>query len=299
MSLDSLPASDCHSALRKDLIKKEVILTPPLCISIAWDWLFRGFTAIGIDKEIYTSLSSTKICQQHRKVCLGIPETVLLHMAKQMVTQIDSKKKQFPAPKTVLQGIKRSLYEVVDIHSTFYSKYQTVGNDTSVNNSGYKKHCVTIAEKTDANTKGYNVIDAYSNDFMCKICHKELSNMYLHCCGCDKLLGRDYNLCMDCHINKEYMNLHEMHHLESSATILNAKMNHTGYMPNNVRKDGRRKTKIKCRCNDSVVNCDYCRLCTGCSCICHTKFILRFRYMTIEDEIQLCKTVKQILVNDD
>ena len=297
MCLDSLPASDCHSALRKDLLLKEPISTERLCISVAWDWLFRGFTASGIDNEISTSLSSTKIGQQHRTLCLGIPETVLLNMAKQMITQCDSQKEKLPAPKTVLKGIKRSLFEVVDTHSRWYSKFQTSWNDTSVDDFRDKKHLVTIENKTDANISGLNSINPYSNDFYCIICHKELSNMYLHCFGCDKLLGKDYNLCMDCHGNKEYENLHEMHHEPDESMTCNAKKNHTGAMPNVVDKD-KRKKKGKCTCDDSVENCDYCELCTGCSCTCHTNFMLRFRCMTIEDEKQLCEKVKDIVNGD-
>ena len=112
--------------------------------------------------------------------------------------------------------------------------------------------------------------------------------MYLHCFGCHKLLGKDYNLCMDCHGNKGYQNLHPMYHDEESITC-NAKKNHTGDMPNAVKK---KKRRSKCTCDDSVQNCDYCKLCTGCSCSCHTNFMLRFRCMAIKDEKQLCEVVE-------
>lgn len=291
MSVDSLRTSDCHSTLRKELIEKQDFVPPNLCMSVAWDWLFRGYTATGIGKEIDTSLSSAKVCQKNEKICLAIPERVLLCTAKQMITQCDSKKHQFPAPKTVLQGIKKSLIEVVNDHLSLYSKKQTGGND--VNDNGEKKHRVTIAKNTDAYTKGLDVIDPYTNDFFCKICHKELSNMYLHCDGCDMLLGKDYNLCVNCHDNRLYENLHEMHHDKKSSKEVNSKKNHTGNMCKKIRKDGRKTNTCKCKVN--VENCEHCKLCTGCSCVCHTNFTLRFRDMTIDDEMQLCENVEKKL----
>ena len=68
MSEDCLPTSDCHSTLRKELIEKEGFVPPNLCMSVAWDWLFRGCTATGIGKEIDTSLSSAKVCQKKKKI---------------------------------------------------------------------------------------------------------------------------------------------------------------------------------------------------------------------------------------
>lgn len=48
-------------------------------------------------------------------------------------------------------------------------------------------------------------LDPYGNsDFFCKLCHKELSNVYMHCDGCEKLLSRDFNICVDCHEEGRY-----------------------------------------------------------------------------------------------
>jgi len=38
LSLDPLPADDCHAQLRKDLIEEQQLTVAPNCVSIAHDW---------------------------------------------------------------------------------------------------------------------------------------------------------------------------------------------------------------------------------------------------------------------
>ena len=33
--------------------------------------------------------------------------------------------------------------------------------------------------------------------FVCKLCKEELSNVYMHCDGCEKLLNKDFNICQE------------------------------------------------------------------------------------------------------
>jgi len=58
VSNEQLPFTDCHAKLRRGLLKpgsRERVVGPGkseiLCISVAWDWMFRGVTAAGINRE--------------------------------------------------------------------------------------------------------------------------------------------------------------------------------------------------------------------------------------------------------
>ena len=49
-------------------------------------------------------------------------------------------------------------------------------------------------------------VNPYGNsDFMCKLCAKDLSNLYYHCDGCEQLLSKDFNICQQCHSEKKFM----------------------------------------------------------------------------------------------
>jgi hypothetical protein len=38
LTVDRLPANDCHASLREELVESRKLTTSPLCISIAFDW---------------------------------------------------------------------------------------------------------------------------------------------------------------------------------------------------------------------------------------------------------------------
>jgi hypothetical protein len=69
-------------------------------------------------------------------------------------------------------------------------------------------------------------LDPYGDsDFDCKICRKELSNVYYHCDGCEILLSKDFNICQDCYKEKKFMARIQMH---PSNEKRHATLNHTG-----------------------------------------------------------------------
>lgn len=81
--MDVLPLSDCYSKIRADLIEEEENITysKTLCLSLAWDWMFKGISSEGINREILSILEYAKLNRQNNAITLAIPETYLLQMA--------------------------------------------------------------------------------------------------------------------------------------------------------------------------------------------------------------------------
>lgn len=126
-----------------------------------------------------------------------------------------------------------------------------------------------------------------AGDFFCKICMEELSNVYLHCMGCEKLLGKDFNICVTCHCEGEYRDFFQMHPFDTKRR---AELNHTGNMKNH--------NKARCRCKNGRL-CTYCGYCTGCSCKCHRWFGLYYRFMSMEEERDLLSQAEEIVGSDE
>ena len=84
---------DCHYVLRRDLLdnlKAEGIdrTTPEefLCFSIAWDWMYRGVTVEGINRETAAILECSILNRLHNRQSLAIPELAILRMASSLST---------------------------------------------------------------------------------------------------------------------------------------------------------------------------------------------------------------------
>ena len=82
MSISPLPDDDCHKDLREALIEEEKLKGEQLCISVAWDWMFRGVTSAGINREVFSTLEATILNRKNNRASLAIPEMSLLQMAK-------------------------------------------------------------------------------------------------------------------------------------------------------------------------------------------------------------------------
>jgi len=127
-------------------------------------------------------------------------------------------------------------------------------------------------------------LDPYGNsDFFCKLCGKELSNVYMHCDGCEVLLNRDFNICVDCHEEGLYKRTIQMNPSSKKKRSL---VNHTGDMIFD--------RSSKCVCKNGPV-CPRCGFCYGCSCKCHTWFTLHRRFFNIEDENALVDRVVAVV----
>jgi len=94
---------------------------------------------------------------------------------------------------TVLKGIYPSLRKVLmEQINAFDTKLE--GKDTSVN----------VHKLPDAlHDSQQMTVDPFGSDFFCRLCHRELSNAYMHCDGCEFLLQKDFNICTDCHSLQE------------------------------------------------------------------------------------------------
>lgn len=82
MSTLQLEANDCHSALRQKCIVENNLTTDCICMSIAWDWMYRGVTKRGMQDEVNHTLNSASLARSHGRQSLAIPQLSLIETAK-------------------------------------------------------------------------------------------------------------------------------------------------------------------------------------------------------------------------
>jgi hypothetical protein len=87
LSNHKLPADDCHATLREMLVQEENLEKEQLCISVAWDWMYRGVTAPGINREVCATLECAGLNRRNKKMSLAIPELSLLHMSRSILSE--------------------------------------------------------------------------------------------------------------------------------------------------------------------------------------------------------------------
>ncbi len=133
-----LQETDCHYDLRNAILNTKERLTEDICFSIAWDWMFKGVTSEGINREVSSVLECSRLNSGHDLQSLAIPETSLLFLAKESIskhqlsikTETDvpplfamnipdqSTRHVQPNAETVLRGILPSLAYVVNRHNS-------------------------------------------------------------------------------------------------------------------------------------------------------------------------------------
>lgn len=103
LSPSTLPKTDCHASLRpsymarkKDSDKEEV------CISIAWDWMYRGITSQGVNREVLATLECASLNKIRGKESLAIPELALLQMARTLTPETGRQTKNGSSQHTLL-----------------------------------------------------------------------------------------------------------------------------------------------------------------------------------------------------
>ncbi len=212
-----LPEHDCHAQMREKILKQlsgKQLSDLSICISIAWDWTFRGFTSEAIHCELSSMLECAALNHKYRALSLAIPETSLLYTVKVLLARAnlllqsrdnghnllrfgskytlqDNSMSPEEETLTVLKGILPSLNHLFARHKASVVEAKGVALDDAT-----RQPKLSIAECPDAweNPQFFSV-DPYGNDFFCKICSYELSNIYLHCDGCEKILSKDFNIC--------------------------------------------------------------------------------------------------------
>mmetsp|Transcript_6307 Transcript_6307/g.12103 ORF Transcript_6307/g.12103 Transcript_6307/m.12103 type:complete len:145 (+) Transcript_6307:485-919(+) len=105
----------------------------------------------------------------------------------------------------------------------------------------------------------------------------------MHCDGCEELLNKDYNICVSCFSEGNHKCFSYMHPFNKRR---NTSINHVGNMK--LERKG-----ASCVCgNGPKCKSKACGYCAGCSCRCHTNFTMHFRFMSIEDEVALLRSVE-------
>ena len=280
VTLDSLREADCHFDLRAELLKSEDLKgASPNCISVAWDWMFTGSDAAGINREVTCTMESASLCRQNNVETLAVPHFSLLCLASRLAverkdwlpflgTPTEEQAEGKPSSDDLCRGILPSLRHI--IHS---EKERTNGED-------FKRSSKRMADMDYNSNK--TTVDPRGNDYNCKTCGSELANLYFHCMGCENHLSMDFNICALCHEEKHFKNTIFMNKIKQDRSAL---INHTGNMT--MGRHGRR-----CPCKKGR-SCEYCTLCTGCSCTCHQSFEVRFRTMLPSESLRVLDSIEK------
>eukprot|EP00571_Detonula_confervacea_P000867 CAMPEP_0172328380 /NCGR_PEP_ID=MMETSP1058-20130122/60322_1 /TAXON_ID=83371 /ORGANISM="Detonula confervacea, Strain CCMP 353" /LENGTH=2122 /DNA_ID=CAMNT_0013045493 /DNA_START=119 /DNA_END=6484 /DNA_ORIENTATION=+ len=302
----SLLETDCHHDLRNEILQSKKQPIEDVCFSIAWDWMFKGVTSEGINREVSGILECARLNQEHGLQSLAIPETTLLFLAKENIAKhllksetsatnslfamdipLRPTRRDIPEPdaETVLRGILPSLQYVVSRHNASVKFCKVWEEKTKHVMDSWR---VSIDSKPNAwEGPGTFALDAYgAGDFFCKFCSEELSNVYMHCDGCEKLLNKAFNICSSCHMEGKYKVFYKMHPFNSKTQSI---LNHTG------NKTQLRRARCPCK---NGKECTYCSYCTGCSCRCHQHFTLHYRFMGLGNELEILQNAERIVGSD-
>jgi len=289
LSPTALTEGDCHAELRSNLIRTENLgLEEQLCISVAWDWMYQGITAEGTNREIVSILECTNLNRKHMKQSLAIPETCILLMAQDLLkrpassddhtTMLPFLKPEPSLPDDKLnrlRGLFPSLQHVVGLHEQAIHCIEG-----KMETKTWDQELEIVRVPNTWQNPNLCTVDPYGNDFFCKLCSAELSNVYMHCVGCELLLNKDFNICICCYHEKRYKKTIRMHPLNDKR---HSTVNHTGQFHFMKQKS--------CSCKNGPA-CKNCTFCAGCSCKCHTWFTAQCRFKTIDDEKKLLKCIE-------
>lgn len=309
LSPDKLNTMDCHYELRQKTMKEENLGTDEhICMSVAWDWLYTGVSASGISKEIASTLECARLNRINTRQSLAIPETCLIQHAKHLVSEFhtlsnrednnsnssnasasiigftnckipERETSELSFIRSTLRGLLPSLQYVVARHIDAYC--------TANESSSDKTNRVSISEIPDSCVKLCPIDPFGAGDFFCKLCSVELSNIYMHCNGCERILNKDFNICIDCHRGEKHKVFVQMHPLNDRKAL--SAVNHTGHFS--------RDRSRACPCKMGPV-CKACGFCSGCSCKCHQAFTLHYRFMDSNSELKLLANVSRIVGED-
>jgi len=220
LSYSILHEHDCHSELRNNLMqqksKDKHMFVDCLCVSIAWDWTYRGLSSEAINREVSSMLECASLNRERVSRSLAIPETSLLCTANYFLARAkeasslahkgsllscsiygyrpylkDYSRSVSSEPIAVLRGILPSLAHLVARHKAAVSHVQQ--NAAKEAKNLQSPH--PISPDSWENPQNCT-IDPYGNDYFCKLCLDEISNVYMHCNGCEDILKKDFNICI-------------------------------------------------------------------------------------------------------
>jgi hypothetical protein len=214
--------------------------------------MYTGINSGGINREVVATLECTSLNKQNVKRSLAIPKTAILNMAKALEGNLLLGSRVEAADSEKIRGILPALRHMVDLDS------QVLKSSNGVT--------FTHAPISSQDIENYP-LDPFGNDYFCKLCHQELFNSFMHCNGCENLLGKDFNICIQCHQEGAFKSFHQMN-LKSEEHV--STKNHTGNMVRGVGSNCRCSKNSKGSENGQV--CSECSECPHCSCECHTLF---------------------------
>jgi hypothetical protein len=298
LTAESLGVDDCHFDLRRDLHAKlqgkGVAVEELLNISLAWDWSYMGVTPEGINREIVSTL---EFAFRNRglskpKQSLAIPKMSLIANCDAAISYLDANSTPFKitigtvdeAKKKsnliMLKGLLPSLDFVVGIEQYAYDLAATSGTESFHRNFWPNSWENSLAFP----------LDPFGNaDYFCKICYQELPNAYMHCDGCENLLEKDFNVCIECHSELMHQRFVGMcTRFPEKINDHDSALNHTGHF---AAKKG------TCKCEDAK-ECASCHGCHKCSCTCHNTFALHQRMWDNEKLSYVLAKAKHIVGDD-
>ena len=128
----------------------------------------------------------------------------------------------------------------------------------------------------------YSSIDPFGNDYFCKICSYELCNAYFHCNGCETILGKDFNICIECFKEDAYCKNIEMNH--QNENLMSSHFHHCG-----------RPSMKCCHPSSECLECSFCQKCLLSTCICHKSFQKRYRFYSVDQQQARLEQCQQLI----
>lgn len=278
LGLEALAKDDCHSYLRKEILRKKKVRSKRgmlefknmVNFSIAWDWCFMGHTAEGINREMTSTLESAFRNRNFAppKQSLGIPKLCLLKQSAQSESHLSAGKPEDQEfHRNLLRGLLPSLefvirHEMCVVAEVFPQKLPNTSENLSV-----------------------FPVDPYDNTgYSCSLCYHELSNTYMHCWGCEQLLQKDFNVCSQCYGLEMHRRFHVMN---INVDAQNSAFNHTGAF-------GASTAAHKGSCDEG----NLCPKCAGgqeCCCTCHSNFSIEQRFFSNDGLSKLLSATRKIV----
>jgi hypothetical protein len=237
--------------------------------------MYTGIDSEGINREIVATLECTSLNKHNKKTSLAIPKTAILHIAKTLAANLNPILKRLSteveADLEKMKGILPAFRHIVDLDSQFSEKKE-----------GVTPSIIPISSEDMESAS----LDPFAVHF-CKLCDTELFNSFMHCNGCESLLGADFNFCIQCHRDKSFEKFHQIHP-EVEVAVADCTKNHTGNVVSSCRckKKDRKQLPVACVMRNGLE-------CTHLSCQCHTSFTHKSRFYTNDALKQLLKVLEE------
>jgi len=288
---EELPPEDCHFELRRALLSRRKTKSVPLCVSVAWDWQFTGICSESINREM-TSTLECQILLYHKPStkCLAVPRASLLGLGYYCQSAITydhipmirssaggELEDRVISRDQLVKGIAPSLQFVLDENIAFLEHAKSLPES---NGMGRLR---MAAQKDTALNPLHATVDPDGNDYFCGICARELENVYLHCDGCEDLLGKDFNICMACYNAEKWKATIHVTGRDVAGHRVTSAFCHTGKVAWAGKRCG--------ACSKRFV-CPDCDKCPRCECVCHGWYTVRRRFYDLEELQRLSDWIK-------